>query len=199
MTTTSHTPKSCKNPTKPRYFTKYSGVWWRLFTVGLIASFAWAASEADSLAAAPERGSPSSYTRAPAREAPALARVRDQIHVRRCDRFVYDGRSPSLAVCRALLRATRRVSYRGRKANRRWVSNPATLKLLRVESGYSPKAVNPSSGACGLGQTLPCEKYGRGTCWPTTQQQADCFVMYVLGRYRTPERAWNFWLSNGWY
>jgi hypothetical protein len=195
MTTTSHTPKSCKNPTKPRYFTKYSGVWWRLFTVGLIASFAWAASEADSLAAAPERGSPSSYTRAPAREARRL----DLVHIKRCDAFWYRGSSPSRRICIALLRATKRVSYDGRRANRRWVSNPSLLRLLRRESGYAHRAVNPSSGACGLGQMLPCGKYGRGTCWPQLQQQADCFVRYVLGRYRTPERAWNFWLSNGWY
>jgi hypothetical protein len=33
-------------------------------------------------------------------------------------------------------------------------------ELIARESSFNPQAVNPSSGACGLGQALPCEKMG---------------------------------------
>lgn len=116
--------------------------------------------------------------------------------IRRCNHFYYDGRSPDIFVCRALLKAFQR--YAGMR-QRRWAAYPATLKLLRRESGYAHRAINPSSGACGLGQMLPCHKYGGQSCWPGLQQQADCFARYLVGRYHTPCRAWQFWLDHSWY
>lgn len=136
-------------------------------------------------------------------ESPQLAQARDAIHLRKCDAFRYDGRSPSLTYCKALLSAAHRVTVRkhGRTlhAARGWISSTSTLKLLRKESGYDLHAVNPSSGACGMGQMLPCDKFGPGSCWPRLQKQADCFIRYVLGRYYTPTVAWQFWLAHHWY
>lgn len=132
-------------------------------------------------------------------ESPQLAKARDAFHVQRCDEFRYEGLSPDRQVCKALLSAVHRTDYHGALANRRWVSNPAFLKLLKKESSYRHNAVNTTSGACGLGQMLPCEKYGPGTCWRALRKQAVCYVRYVLGRYRTPERAWAFWLAHNWY
>lgn len=36
----------------------------------------------------------------------------------------------------------------------------AKAYIYQHESGNDPYAVNPTSGACGLGQSLPCEKMG---------------------------------------
>lgn len=36
----------------------------------------------------------------------------------------------------------------------------AVDSIVSGESGWNPTAVNPSSGACGLGQQLPCGKWG---------------------------------------
>lgn len=132
-------------------------------------------------------------------ESPQLAHSRDVFHVKKCDAFRYEGLSPDRAVCLALLSAVHRTDYHGLKADRRWVSNVALLKLIRKESGFEHAAVNPSSGACGLGQMLPCAKYGPGSCWRALRKQAVCVVRYVLGRYRTPENAWAFWLTHHWY
>lgn len=131
----------------------------------------------------------------PAPLSPAAQRYLVNLHiVNKCDASTYQGRSPDRAICWSLLRAFQRQG-----ALRRWAAYPSTLKLLRVESGYAHRALNPSSGACGLGQMLPCGKYGAGTCWPTLNEQATCFVRYVLGRYHTPGAAWRYWTNHHWY
>lgn len=132
-------------------------------------------------------------------ESSALAHSRDLFYVRYCDNFRYEGESPDRAVCMALLSAVHHMDYHGRRADRRWVSSAPFLKLIKKESGYSHSAVNPSSGACGLGQMLPCDKYGPGSCWRALQKQANCVVKYTLGTYRTPANAWNFWQVHHWY
>lgn len=35
--------------------------------------------------------------------------------------------------------------------------------IVQQESGWNPNAVNPTSGACGLGQQLPCGKWAGGS------------------------------------
>lgn len=63
--------------------------------------------------------------------------------------------------------------------------------LVQHESGFRPDAVNASSGACGLGQALPCSKM---PCELTDVDcQANWMLDYVERRYGTPNDAWYFW------
>lgn len=67
----------------------------------------------------------------------------------------------------------------------------ATRQLIINESGCRPDAVNPSSGACGIPQALPCSKL------PCTLQDPVCQLKwmdrYVKERYTTWEGALSFW------
>ena len=67
----------------------------------------------------------------------------------------------------------------------------ATRTLIINESGCRPDAVNPSSGACGIPQALPCSKL------PCSLQDPVCQLKwmdgYVKARYTTWERALGFW------
>ena len=69
--------------------------------------------------------------------------------------------------------------------------------LLNKESHCNPSAVNPSSGACGLAQELPCGKsgcsLGDGAC------QMAWMNSYVLRRYGSWANAVAFHLSHNWY
>lgn len=69
--------------------------------------------------------------------------------------------------------------------------------LLNMESHCNPYAVNPSSGACGLAQELPCGKsgcqLGDGGC------EMKWFEKYVIERYGSFAAAVSFHLKNGWY
>jgi hypothetical protein len=69
--------------------------------------------------------------------------------------------------------------------------------IYNHESGNNTWAINTSSGACGLGQALPCSKMpcslGDYTC------QDQFFTAYMQQRYGTWEVARNFWLSRGWW
>lgn len=69
--------------------------------------------------------------------------------------------------------------------------------IITRESGWNPNAVNASSGACGLGQQLPCGK------WPHTWNEPvgalkDAYN-YMLGRYGSTAAAVSFWQANHWY
>lgn len=70
-------------------------------------------------------------------------------------------------------------------------------ELLARESTWSSRAVNPSSGACGLFQALPCSKMG------CKLGDAECQLIwgegYVLNRYGTFKEALEFHDRNGWY
>lgn len=69
--------------------------------------------------------------------------------------------------------------------------------LIGRESGCNPNAVNKSSGACGVGQELPCGKsgcsLGDGAC------QVRWMNGYVLGRYGSWANAVAHSTSVGWY
>lgn len=76
-------------------------------------------------------------------------------------------------------------------------------QLLKEESSFNKYAVNPSSGACGLGQSLPCSKMA---CELSDEQcQLDWIKSYIKNRYKTPQRALEFWnnqketTGSGWY
>ncbi len=74
-------------------------------------------------------------------------------------------------------------------SNARW--------LINKESGCNPNAVNPSSGACGVAQELPCGKsgckLGDGAC------QVAWMDRYVKARYGSWAGAVSFHHSHGWY
>lgn len=67
----------------------------------------------------------------------------------------------------------------------------AALKLIQHESGCNPHAVNPSSGACGIGQQLPCGKWAHQ--WNDPVGGLKDMYQYVVNRYGSWEAAWHFW------
>lgn len=69
--------------------------------------------------------------------------------------------------------------------------------IVTRESGWNPNATNPSSGACGLAQALPCSKVpGNGYDPVTSLKWMDG---YVKGRYGSWQGAYDFWQANHWY
>ncbi len=69
--------------------------------------------------------------------------------------------------------------------------------LIGKESGCNPYSVNSSSGACGVGQALPCSKtgceMGDGAC------QTRWMNSYVMGRYGSWQAAADHHRNKGWY
>lgn len=67
--------------------------------------------------------------------------------------------------------------------------------IYEHESGSRTDAINSSSGACGIGQALPCSKL------PCSLQdyacQDDWFTDYMIGRYSTWANAKAYWLCKG--
>lgn len=67
--------------------------------------------------------------------------------------------------------------------------------LIGRESGWNPRAVNRSSGACGLPQRLPCSGLVN---WPV-ETQIEWFIDYCVGRYGSPAGGWGHFQRRGWY
>lgn len=65
------------------------------------------------------------------------------------------------------------------------------------ESGNNPGSINSGSGACGLGQALPCSKM------PCSLSDYGCqdayFTQYMQNRYGTWANARAFWQANRWW
>ncbi|MEV4704099.1 transglycosylase SLT domain-containing protein [Actinoplanes sp. NPDC049316] len=78
---------------------------------------------------------------------------------------------------------------------------PCLDKLWKKESGWNPKAANPSSGAYGIPQALPGSKMGSvADDWRTNPAtQIKWGLGYIEGRYDTPCGAWSHSQSTGWY
>lgn len=74
----------------------------------------------------------------------------------------------------------------------------ALVKLWNQESGWNPNAVNPSSGAWGIAQTLP-EAHPDITPNTNGQAQIDWGLDYIINRYGTPLAAWAHEVANDWY
>ena len=70
-------------------------------------------------------------------------------------------------------------------------------ELIAKESGFNPLAINPTSGACGLVQALPCSKMN------CELEDIDCQLdwqwNYIANRYGTISKAMSFWYQNNWY
>ena len=75
----------------------------------------------------------------------------------------------------------------------------STNKLIINESGCNPNAVNPSSGACGIPQALPCSKIAHCGVEPVCQLR--WMDGYVKGRYGSWDGALAAWNSRypHWY
>jgi hypothetical protein len=76
--------------------------------------------------------------------------------------------------------------------------------LVQKESSWEVGNINPSSGACGLGQALPCSKPGNGLGDPVAE--VNWVINYIKNRYNTPSEALYFWMikapqinGNNWY
>lgn len=77
----------------------------------------------------------------------------------------------------------------------------AKMFIYMAESGNNLTAVNASSGACGLGQRLPC-KILMDDC-PNWQTDYACqdkhFNIYAKNRYGSWAKAKSYWLANKWW
>ena len=69
--------------------------------------------------------------------------------------------------------------------------------LIMRESGCNPNAVNPSTGACGIGQQLPCGKWKH--TWNDPVGAMKDMQTYVFSRYGSWANALAFHNSHGWY
>jgi len=69
------------------------------------------------------------------------------------------------------------------------------------ESTNRLDAVNASSGACGIGQSLPCSKLANDCpSWQTDYAcQDNWFTGYMERRYSTWSNAQAFHIENGWW
>lgn len=76
------------------------------------------------------------------------------------------------------------------------------MELVQRESGGNPEAVNPSSGAFGLGQFLgsTAEAYAPfGALSHDPAEQIQAMARYIADRYGDPSSALAFHNSNNWY
>ncbi|WP_051940768.1 aggregation-promoting factor C-terminal-like domain-containing protein [Phaeacidiphilus oryzae] len=75
------------------------------------------------------------------------------------------------------------------------------IKLWNQESGWRWNALNPSSGAYGIPQSLPASKMASaGPDWrtnPATQERWG--LSYIKGRYGSPAGAWAHEVAMNWY
>ena len=70
-------------------------------------------------------------------------------------------------------------------------------KIVTRESGWNPRAVNRSSGACGLPQAYPCRKLGPN--WADPVHALKWQYSYVKSRYGGYKAAYVFWQRHRWY
>lgn len=78
---------------------------------------------------------------------------------------------------------------------------PDLEALWQRESGWNPRARNPSSGAYGIPQALPASKMASaGADWRTNPATQILWGLgYIKGRYGSPRRANAFQRSHNWY
>lgn len=72
-------------------------------------------------------------------------------------------------------------------------------ELIARESSFNKFAINPTSGACGLAQSLPCEKMTRTCALEDVDCQLDWIGEYVDNRYGSFEAAITFHDINNYY
>lgn len=69
--------------------------------------------------------------------------------------------------------------------------------IVSRESSWNPLAVNKSSGACSLAQSLPCSKIPGD--WRDPVNALKWQYQYVINRYGGYRQAYQFWTVNHWY
>ncbi|MEU4272918.1 transglycosylase SLT domain-containing protein [Streptomyces sp. NPDC026092] len=74
-------------------------------------------------------------------------------------------------------------------------------QIVSHESGWNFHATNTASGAYGLVQALPGSKMASaGPDWKTNPAtQIKWGLNYMDARYGSPNAAWAFWQTHGWY
>jgi hypothetical protein len=76
-------------------------------------------------------------------------------------------------------------------------TNTAKMFIYMSESGNRTNAINAGSGACGLGQALPCSKL------PCSLSDYACqdawFNQYAIARYGSWQNAMLFWQDHHWW
>ena len=75
----------------------------------------------------------------------------------------------------------------------------AMNNIFMRESGNNPSAINPTSGACGLPQSLPCSKMNCELSEAGRACQTEWARQYAVSRYGSFVQAWEFWLANNWW
>lgn len=108
------------------------------------------------------------------------------------------GQRPTLRVTTTTVKPSKRVSQKPVRGSS--VSDPKIFIYLK-ESGNNPASINKHSGACGLGQSLPCSKLSN-VCpdWPINYECQDrFFTAYMMARYKTWEAAYQFWQKSHWW
>lgn len=90
------------------------------------------------------------------------------------------------------LKSTGGVAYAASLPN-----DDAKAFIYSHESGNNPGSVNASSGACGLGQALPCSKMPCGSSDYACQD--TFFTNYMLQRYGSWAAAQAFWVVHHWW
>lgn len=91
-------------------------------------------------------------------------------------------------------------AYAKNKVIARWNESEwkAFENIVQRESGWNANSINKSSGACGLFQMYPCSK--TNAAYKTSYEaQVDAGINYIASRYKTPNKAWNFWKTHHWY
>lgn len=76
---------------------------------------------------------------------------------------------------------------------------PFLNKLWTRESGWNPRAKNPSSGAFGIPQALPKSKLPAAGQRGDARSQIGWGLDYIGGRYGSPSAAWAHEQSHNWY
>lgn len=72
--------------------------------------------------------------------------------------------------------------------------------IVSKESSWNYRAINPSSGACGLAQSLPCSKIAdAGLVWNDPVDALKWQYSYVQSRYGSYAAAYEFWVIHSWY
>jgi hypothetical protein len=105
-----------------------------------------------------------------------------------------------------LIKNIERKSRLWTKIKERFPKEPICAgELIARESSFNEFALNPTSGSCGLVQSLPCSKLTNVCALKDIDCQLDWLDDYVTRRYGSFEKALEFWdnkketTGNGWY
>lgn len=90
-------------------------------------------------------------------------------------------------------------NYSCGKVLQKWDMNQWSYfdELVKRESNWNPKAINKTSGACGIPQSYPCAKLGEN--WEDAYWQIDWMIEYVEERYGNPQKAIEWHNEYNWY